>query len=371
MLAFGDSRGRVVMVDEATGEVKWAVQAHAREGPNDVNSRPSTTRVAMSPNGRFVASAGIADENWKLWEASSGAEWMTGVRHDGTGTCTCQVDDLGRRVLQTGCPVAAHTAGLRALEFSPCGGRFATADDKGAVILWDTQTGEAEQRMEAGSERVFSLSFTADGARLAGRGVITSQATICVWDTTTGVLLRTIRSKLCVSVQFSPTNPLTLASVWGQRITLWDVDSGEEIESFPGCGFMHFSPDGRTIATGDSSGVVVLMDVQSGERRLTLVGHQGCVSEASWSVEDGSKLATVSCLSTCKVWDSSTGALLRTIQVGTPMDPRPVSVSWGRDWVRDTQRGVAFAMGHHPRLGEKSRVLALDVGVVRMILDRV
>jgi WD40 repeat protein len=152
---------------------------------------------------------------------------------------------------------------------------------------------------------------------------------------------------------------------------LWDVDSGEEIESFPGCGFMHFSPDGRTIATGDSSGVVVLMDVQSGERRLTLVGHQGCVSEASWSVEDGSKLATVSCLSTCKVWDSSTGALLRTIQVGTPMDPRPVSVSWGRDWVRDTQRGVAFAMGHHPRLGEKSRVLALDVGVVRMILDRV
>jgi hypothetical protein len=35
--------------------------------------------------------------------------------------------------------------------------------------------------------------------------------------------------------------------------------------------------------------------------------------------------------------------------------------------VRDTQR--AFAMGHHPRLGERSRVLALDEGVVRMILD--
>jgi hypothetical protein len=48
-----------------------------------------------------------------------------------------------------------------------------------------------------------------------------------------------------------------------------------------------------------------------------------------------------------------------------------VSVSWGRDWVRDTQTGVAFAMGHHPRLGERSRVLALDAGVVRMILDRV
>ena len=37
----------------------------------------------------------------------------------------------------------------------------------------------------------------------------------------------------------------------------------------------------------------------------------------------------------------------------------------------DTQTRVVFAMGHHPRLGERSGVLALDAGVVRMILDRV
>ena len=47
------------------------------------------------------------------------------------------------------------------------------------------------------------------------------------------------------------------------------------------------------------------------------------------------------------------------------------ALAWGRDWVRDTQTGVAFAMGHHPRLGAESRVLELDAGVVRMILDRV
>jgi WD40 repeat protein len=108
------------------------------------------------------------------------------------------------------------------------------------------------------------------------------------------------------------------------------------------------------------------MDFQSGERRLTLVGHHGKVEGACWS-EDGSKLATVRFDGTCMVWDSSTGALLRTIQMATPIK----TVSWGRDWVRDTQRGVAFAMGYHPRLGADSRVLALDTGVVRMILDRV
>ena len=68
-----------------------------------------------------------------------------------------------------------------------------------------------------------------------------------------------------------------------------------------------------------------------------------------------------------QVWDSSTGALLRTIHVGTWL----FSVAWARDWVQDTQRRVAFAMGHHPRLGVGSRVLELEVGVVRMILERV
>ena len=50
------------------------------------------------------------------------------------------------------------------------------------------------------------------------------------------------------------------------------------------------------------------------------------------------------------------------------MDP-VLSVTWGRDWVRDTQRAMAFAMGQHPRLGAGSKVLELEVGVVQMILD--
>ena len=64
------------------------------------------------------------------------------------------------------------------------------------------------------------------------------------------------------------------------------------------------------------------------------------------------------------MWDSSTGALLHTIEVGSGI----CSVAWARDWVLDL--GKAFAMGCHPRLGAGSQVLELEVGVVRMILDR-
>jgi len=101
--------------------------------------------------------------------------------------------------------------------------------------------------------------------------------------------------------------------------------------------------------------------------RLRLNGHQHTVCSVSFSVDDGSQLASVSWDGACKVWDSSTGALLSTIEVHANIS----SVSWGRDWVRNTKGAMAFAMGHRPRLGERSEVLALDAGVVRMILDRV
>ena len=218
--------------------------------------------------------------------------------------------------------------------------------------------------MQAGPAMVWSLSFAADGARLAcGIG----NRSIRVWDAMVGALLRTWDEEGEVTwVQFSPVDNSIVATIYYDKITLRDVNSGETLKNFWGHHFAVFSPDGRTIATGSAANCLRLVDAETGTVRLALVGHQGLISAACFSVDDGSKLASASEDGTCKVWDWSTGALLRTINVGEPV----LEISWGRDWVRDTQRGVAFAMGHHPRLGERSRVLALDAGVVRMILDR-
>ena len=81
--------------------------------------------------------------------------------------------------------------------------------------------------------------------------------------------------------------------------------------------------------------------------------------------DDGSELVSGSADGICKVWDSSTGAIIRIVELG----PGVISLAWGRDWVRHMQKGVAFAMGQHPRLGAGTQVLRLEPGVVRMILD--
>ena len=316
--------------------------------------------VAMPSSGMFVASMGTIDENWKLWDAASGAERMVGARND-TGACICQVGDnapLKR------CPAVAHTAGIDALTLSRCGHRLASADSCGVVILWDAQTGEEERRMQIGRQLGHSMAFSVDGARLACGG---GDGSVYVFDATTGALLRSLgEEEYDVEwVQFSPANNSILATVSNTTITLWDVDSGEKTIRFAGTDFAVFSPDGRTIATGASD--VHLLDAETGELRLRLHGHQDSVSSVSFSVDGGSKLASVSWDGACKVWDSSTGALISTIEVNAGIS----SVSWGRDWVRNTKGAMAFAMGHRPRLGERSEVLALDAGVVRMILDRV
>ena len=152
----------------------------------------------------------------------------------------------------------------------------------------------------------------------------------------------------------------------------WDVDSGQLKNTFEGMFVCQFSSDGLTMAVGsppdgnEAAECVILVDPESGFVRLRLAESEaGGILCASWS-PDGSKIASGGHDETCRVLDSSTGQLLNTFQ----LEHSCCSLSWGRDWVQDSQR-AAFAMGHHPRLGGGSQVLDLEVGVVKMILDRV
>jgi RNA polymerase sigma factor (sigma-70 family) len=107
-------------------------------------------RVALSPNGKFVA-AGGAGEEVDLWDAESGK----------------------------------HVASLqgpermtRGVAFSPDSKTVAAAADDGKVYLWDAQTGQRKETLAGHEAEVFAVAFSPDGATLAS---VSQDQTVRLW----------------------------------------------------------------------------------------------------------------------------------------------------------------------------------------------
>ena len=417
MLAVGTIEGsRVLLVDPSTGKVRW----EAKKKLSATTSHFLDTaafQVIISDEGKFVAGVSGESEFWELWDAASGELRMTGASHNGTGMCTCEISfGIFRESVSLGCPMRAHSSGIVSVALSPTGKLLATAGEDGAVILWDIGTGHAQHVMQGHYVAIpgdvdgedhgwpISLSFSPDGARLANgtSGIVAKTHGIHIWDTHTGALIRTLPQAcdelsfaIVFSVQFSPDGralvcvehePLREAPA--DAVVRWDLDSGEPtilLRSVTSCTVP--SLDGRTIAClhdgGDAQDVMFLFDTETGTElppRMPVEtgaeGPHGHVIRAAFSV-DGSKIVSnwrrfgadgTTTYATLKVRDVSTGELIHTIEPGSSV----CSLAWGRDWVQDMAVAghVAFAMGLHPRLGEGSHVLALEPGVLQMILDR-
>ena len=73
-----------------------------------------------------------------------------------------------------------------------------------------------------------------------------------------------------------------------------------------------FSPDGRTLASGNKDDTICLWDMQTRTLRKTLIGHTGAVSNVAFSA-DGKTLASGSSDSTICLWNMETDTRLKTL----------------------------------------------------------
>lgn len=105
------------------------------------------------PNGAYVFTAG--DKNIRMWDLMKG----TAVR------------------LYSG-----HTGNITAIECSPNGSTLASADDQGAIFLWDLKEGTLKKRMRGhGKGGIWSLSWSVESSVIVSGGADNS---VRVWDAT-------------------------------------------------------------------------------------------------------------------------------------------------------------------------------------------
>jgi WD40 repeat protein len=229
MLAFTTGDASVVL---------WDAQAWEEIRTIENDSDEMMWSVAFSPDGKTLLT-GDAGYRVKLWDVETGEK----LKEFGDG------NDI------------ASTS----LSFSPDGKRFVSGGQFISTKLWDVDSGE-----EMGTAEQFSfnsVTFSPDGQWIAGGN---TGAQVVIWD---GATLDTVsefdmgNDDQVYAVAFSPDGAWLAASGHESdpkgeaTIRLWNTDTGDEgpaINYEDEVNSIAFSPDCSALATGDSSGNIVL-----------------------------------------------------------------------------------------------------------------
>lgn len=235
--------------------------------------------VAFSPNGQLLAS-GSDDWTFKLWNIQQRQHIAT-LEHI-TDRTRSQVKDVafspdGQRLATAGQHVKLweistqneiatlrHDEYVWALAFSPNGQLLAAGDGEGKVKIWDVQRQQSMVQLEGDTDGVYAVTFSSDGRTLATAG---RQGEVKLWAVSDWASLGTLQNRgTTFALDFSPNSKI-LASTGPAAVTLWDVESGEEIVSLTGHASWvfgtAFSPDGTTLVSSGDDGTVRLQNVET------------------------------------------------------------------------------------------------------------
>jgi WD40 repeat protein len=219
----------------------------------------SLTNVAFSPDGKYVASGGLARST------NRGEIMIWNVK---TGKAVHSLD--------------GHALIVLGVAFSPDGTRLASTGRDRLVKIWDLATGKEVWTLPGHEHEVIHVAFRPDGRRLASASI---DGTVRVWDLTTGRQIRVLTEPDAKfrSVVFHPAGRLLLTTS-GHALRpgvaqLWDLETGRVIRTLGGhqnlLSGAVFNRDGSRIATASADGTVKLWDTQTGEELLTLSGRIG------------------------------------------------------------------------------------------------
>jgi WD40 repeat protein len=368
---------------ERDGAVVWH-----RDKPGEWRRLPhyDCRQVAVSPDGRLVATTSHWGTGIKIWDAHT-ARLVKELPDQGASPFLTfspdsrwLLDTRGRRwAVETWAEAPRHPPGMPAL--SPNGRVLAVASNPGEIRLFDFPAGRELARLtDPHQDHADALQFSPDGGDLVLTG--TDSQCLRAWD------LRLIRQRLealgldwdapPIPPAARPGPPLRLEvdlgtagtspaggkppaevrcftghrgwairaalSADGKRIVssgrhdglrVWDVATGKQVRHFaegvaewPG---LALTKEGKRVLCSSRDNMPRLWDVETGKELQRFTGH----SDATWAAglsPDGSQAVTGGFDRTVRVWDVASGKELRRF-VGVVDYPRCLAWSPGGEHV--------------------------------------
>ena len=194
----------------------------------------------------------------------------------------------------------------------PAVDRYGDALPPGAIL----RMGSVRMRH---AEWIQSVAFAPDGKLLAAAD---SKYIVRLWDLRSGQLRLELPQGAGSLVAISPHGKiLATGGYYQQKITLWDAAKGERLRELPqNARSLAFSADGKQLAAAGVDPVVKLWEVTTGALVRDFKGHKGALFSVALS-KDGKYLAsggggdgTSPQNTEVRLWDAQTGAELRRFE---------------------------------------------------------
>jgi WD40 repeat protein len=313
----------MILLDVASGVVTMTFPFHPG----------SVTAVAFSPDGRMIASHYGWDGLTVLYDVTNGAilaslPGQAGLNGpiafspDGqtlaTGSgSTIILWDMAGRTQQA--ILTAHAGPVTALSFSPDGQALASGGADAAIIVWNVKQGTVLNTLRGHAGEITSLAFSPGGQMLASsndnpaeRGV-----RLWAWKVYGGRQINKLLGHRAGAVAFSPTGQVVIGS--DDNFILWQPTTGQRARSsdkqIGGIHALAISPDGQTVATAGSPGLV-LWEINTGKIRAGY-GFYGVPTDIAFS-SDGATIASSSrgrsWSNSLKLWQTTVNKLLPLLQ---------------------------------------------------------
>jgi WD40 repeat protein len=162
---------------------------------------------------------------------------------------------------------------------------------------------------------VQAVAIAPDGKRAISAS---SDKTLKIWDTDTGIELRTLTGHTgpVRGVAIAPDGNRAISASEDKTLKIWDIETGRELQTLTGhtnsVKGVAIAPDGLTAISASEDNTLKIWDLASGSEVRTLTGHTNSVRQVAIA-PDGKRAISVSDDKTLKVWNLLSGTELRTL----------------------------------------------------------